>query len=103
MTRQLAAMSYFPPEWCSYSNYAGFLKHSMREQCVIPPDWALHTTHLASEWVEQQFLAHVSGRPLVDPPPGLDMPTLLSCGQLALRMAEAYRHPSEWTVSSPKI
>lgn len=75
----------------------------MREQCVIPPDWALHTTHLASEWVEQQFLAHVSGRPLVDPPPGLDMPTLLSCGQLALRMAEAYRHPSEWTVSSPEI
>ncbi|KAG1797831.1 uncharacterized protein HD556DRAFT_1440791 [Suillus plorans] len=59
---------------------------------VIPKDWALHATHSAGEWVEQQFLAHVAERLLVDPPPELDVETMLSCGQLALLMAEAYRH-----------
>jgi hypothetical protein len=41
----------------------------MCESCNIPPDWALHTTNMASEWVEQQFVAHISGQPLVVPPP----------------------------------
>jgi hypothetical protein len=67
----------------------------MRQLPVIPEDWALHTTNAASDWVEQQFLAHIAGRPLVDPPAELDPTTILSCGQLALLMAHAYQHPSE--------
>jgi hypothetical protein len=63
----------------------------MRQLPVIPEDWALHTTNAASDWVEQQFLAHIAGRPLVDPPAELDPTTILSCGQLALLMAHAYQ------------
>ncbi|KAG1856164.1 hypothetical protein F4604DRAFT_1932030 [Suillus subluteus] len=86
-------MSQISPEWCSYSNHADFLRNGVFRPAAIPPDWALHTTNIASEWVEQQFLAHIAGWPLVNPPPELDMVTMLSCGQLALRMAHAYQHP----------
>lgn len=89
------AMSNPFPEWSSYADHLSFVRSGMRTLPVIPEDWALHTTNVASEWVEQQFLAHIGGRPLVDPPPELDAITILSCGQLALLMAYAYEHPSE--------
>ncbi|KAG1721900.1 uncharacterized protein EDB91DRAFT_1256305 [Suillus paluster] len=76
----------------SYASHIAFLRNGMNLMPVIPEDWALHATNCASEWVEQQFLAHIAGGSLVDPPPGMDVPTLLSCGQLAWLMAEAYRH-----------
>lgn len=90
-----AIVSHLPTTGCPYASHLAFLQNGMNQFPVIPEDWALHTTHIASEWVEQQFLAHVAGRLLVDPPPGLDCPTLLSCGHLAFLMAEAYQHPSE--------
>ncbi|KAG1726349.1 uncharacterized protein EDB91DRAFT_1086802 [Suillus paluster] len=71
----------------------GEYQNGMNLMPVIPEDWALHATNSASEWVEQQFLAHIAGRSLVDPPPRMDIPTLLLCGQLAWLMAEVYRHP----------
>lgn len=83
-------MSQIPSEWCSYAGHIAFMRNGIGWFPVIPKDWALHATHLAGEWVEQQFLAHVAKRPLVDPPPELDIETMLSCGQLALLMAEAY-------------
>ncbi|KAG1843489.1 hypothetical protein F4604DRAFT_1689498 [Suillus subluteus] len=86
-------MSDISPEFLSYVNHMTFLRNGMSHLPVIPEDWALHTTNLASEWVEQQFLAHISGRPLVQPPPELDTMTLLSCGQLTSCMADAYRNP----------
>ncbi|KAG1868328.1 hypothetical protein DFJ58DRAFT_837967 [Suillus subalutaceus] len=85
-------MSQISPESCSYSNHADFLRNGVFRPARIPQDWALHTTNVASEWVEQQFLAHIAGWPLVNLPPKLDMVTMLSCGQLALRMAHAYQH-----------
>ncbi|KAG1823867.1 uncharacterized protein BJ212DRAFT_1476720 [Suillus subaureus] len=85
-------MSQIPPEWCSYASHAAFVRSSMCQLPMIPEDWALHTTHMASEWVDQQFLAHIAGRPLVNPLLGLDVYMMLSCGQLALRMAKAYQH-----------
>ncbi|KAG2048901.1 hypothetical protein BDR06DRAFT_1012551 [Suillus hirtellus] len=86
-------MSHLPTTRCPYASHLAFLWNSMNPSSPIPEDWALHTTHVASEWVEQQFLTHMAGRPLVDPLPGLDCPTLLSCRHLALLMAEAYQHP----------
>jgi hypothetical protein len=65
----------------------------MRQLPVIPEDWVLHTTNVASNRVEQQFLAHIAGRPLVDPPAELDPTTILSCRQLALLMAHTHQHP----------
>ncbi|KAG2352874.1 hypothetical protein BDR07DRAFT_1497472 [Suillus spraguei] len=70
-----------------------FLANAGNDIRAIHEDWALNTTNRVSEWVEQQFLAHVAGRTLLPPPPGVDMATLLSCGKLALFMAEAYQHP----------
>ncbi|KAG1778654.1 hypothetical protein EV702DRAFT_1196167 [Suillus placidus] len=86
-------MSCISPEWCLYSNNPAFLRNDLHEMCTIPQDWALRTTNAASTWVEQQFLVHTGSRPLVDPPPELDIHTMLSCRQLAVRMAEAYQHP----------
>ncbi|KAG1738076.1 uncharacterized protein EDB91DRAFT_1249372 [Suillus paluster] len=77
----------------SYASHIAFLRNGMNLMPVIPKDWALNATNCASEWVEQQFLAHIAGGSLVDPPPGMDVTTLLSCGQLAWLMAEVYRHP----------
>ncbi|KAG0699571.1 hypothetical protein DFH29DRAFT_1001909 [Suillus ampliporus] len=85
-------MSHIPPEWYSYASHLTFLRNGMNQIPEIPEDWALHTTNSASEWVEQQFLAHIAGRSLIAPPPGLDLQTVLSCGQLALLMANAYQH-----------
>lgn len=65
---------------------------------LIPQDWALKAVHMASEWVEQQFAAYVGGRSLVPAPPELDPETMLACGQMAFVLAEAYQHPSKWTM-----
>ncbi|KAG2341409.1 hypothetical protein BDR05DRAFT_1001790 [Suillus weaverae] len=88
-------MSHITPEFLSYASHAAFLRNSISQLPVIPEDWALQTTNVASEWVKQQFLAHIADRPLVQPPPELDTTTLLSSGQLALHMAYAYQHLKE--------
>ncbi|KAG1800083.1 hypothetical protein EV424DRAFT_1352186 [Suillus variegatus] len=59
----------------------------------IPRDWALNAVDIASEWVEQQFAAHVAGRPLIPEPQELDPETILACGHLAFVLTEAYQHP----------
>jgi hypothetical protein len=77
-------MSHVPPKWCAYPSRVAFFGNHITELPVIPTDWTLNITNVASEWVEQQFLAHIADRPLVESPPKLDVATLLSCGQLAL-------------------
>ncbi|KAG2337863.1 hypothetical protein BDR05DRAFT_952307 [Suillus weaverae] len=59
----------------------------------IPPDWALATTHIASEYVSCQFLALISGRPNVIPSLELDFVMLMACSKLASTLANAYRNP----------
>jgi hypothetical protein len=83
------------PEWSSYAGHLSFFTSRMTKLPVIPKDWTLHTTNVASAWVKQQFLAHIGSRPLVDPPPKLDPATMLSCGQLTLLMANVYQYLSE--------
>ncbi|KAG2740209.1 hypothetical protein P692DRAFT_20881074 [Suillus brevipes Sb2] len=94
-------MSHAAPECFAYPSHIAFFGNRVTELPIIPSDWALNITNIASEWVEQQFLAHIADRPLVEPPAELDAVTLLSCGQLALRMADAYKHPGEFIGSSP--
>jgi hypothetical protein len=94
-------MSHAAPECFAYPSHIAFFSNRITELPIIPSDWALNITNIASEWVEQQFLAHIADRPLVEPPAKLDAVTLLSCGQLALRMADAYKHPGEFIGSSP--
>ncbi|KAG2045438.1 hypothetical protein BDR06DRAFT_978209, partial [Suillus hirtellus] len=86
-------MTHIIGEGCPYASHLTFLRNGKSHIPLIPEDWALHTTNVTSEWVEQQFLAHVSGRPLINLPAGLDLLTLLSCGHLTFLMAKAYRHP----------
>jgi len=94
-------MSHAAPECFAYPSHIAFFGNRVTELPIIPSDWALNITNIASEWVEQQFLAHIADRPLVEPPAELDAVTLLSCGQLALRMSDAYKHPGEFIGSSP--
>ncbi|KAG1784522.1 uncharacterized protein HD556DRAFT_1314999 [Suillus plorans] len=87
-------MSDIPPEWSSCWDHVFHRLNKFHPLPEIPADWALHTVNLASEWVEQQYMAHLAGRPLIPPPPELDVPTILACSQLAFLLAEAYRNPS---------
>ncbi|KAG2748505.1 hypothetical protein P692DRAFT_20874819, partial [Suillus brevipes Sb2] len=59
----------------------------------IPPDWALATTHIASEYVSLQFLALIGGRPNAIPPLELDFVMLMACSKMASTLADAYRNP----------
>jgi hypothetical protein len=59
----------------------------------IPPDWALATTHIASEYVSRQFLALIFGWPNAIPPLELDFEMLKACSTLAGTLADAYRNP----------
>ncbi|KAG2058422.1 hypothetical protein BDR06DRAFT_968434 [Suillus hirtellus] len=79
--------------WESYHKQLGALDLDWHPTSFIPRDWALNVSDIASEWVEQQFAAHIAGRPLVSAPPELDPETMVVCGQLALVLAEAYQHP----------
>ncbi|KAG1901136.1 uncharacterized protein F5891DRAFT_1187832 [Suillus fuscotomentosus] len=92
-------MSHIPPEWSSYWDHVFHRLNKFHPLPEIPGDWALHTINLASEWVEQQYMAHLAGRPLIPPPPELDVPTILACGQLAFLLAEAYRNPIQLDIS----
>ncbi|KAG2100177.1 uncharacterized protein F5147DRAFT_777084 [Suillus discolor] len=80
--------------WESYHEQLGALDLACHPTSFIPWDWALNVTDIASEWVEQQFAAHIAGRPLVPAPPKLDPETMVACGQLASVLAEAYQHPN---------
>ncbi|KAG2744595.1 hypothetical protein P692DRAFT_20877798 [Suillus brevipes Sb2] len=86
-------MSHAAPECFAYPSHITFFGNCITELPIIPSDWVLNITNIASEWVEQQFLVHIADRPLVEPPAELDAVTLLSSSQLALRMADAYKHP----------
>ncbi|KAG1850784.1 hypothetical protein C8R48DRAFT_778127 [Suillus tomentosus] len=86
-------MSDIPPEWSSYWDHVFHRLNKFHPLPEILVDWALHTVNLASEWVEQQYMAHLAGRPLIPSPPKLDVPTVLACGQLAFLLAEAYWNP----------
>ncbi|KAG1853772.1 hypothetical protein C8R48DRAFT_675723 [Suillus tomentosus] len=79
--------------WESYHEQLGALDLACHPTSFIPRDWALNVADIASEWVEQQFAAHIAGRPLVPAPPELDPETMVACGQLASVLAEAYQHP----------
>ncbi|KAG1719567.1 hypothetical protein EDB19DRAFT_1918744 [Suillus lakei] len=59
----------------------------------IPPDWALATTHIASEYVSRQLLALIGGRPNAIPPLELDFVMLMACSKLASTLANAYQNP----------
>ncbi|KAG1730916.1 hypothetical protein EDB19DRAFT_1912755 [Suillus lakei] len=59
----------------------------------IPDDWALATTHIASEYVCHQFSTLVSGQPNILPPLELDFVMLMGCSKLASTLAATYRNP----------
>ncbi|KAG1857766.1 hypothetical protein F4604DRAFT_1685069 [Suillus subluteus] len=59
----------------------------------IPADWALSTTHIASEYVSRQFSVLIGVGPKVLPPIELDVVLLMACSTLARMLAEAYRNP----------
>ncbi|KAG2054013.1 hypothetical protein BDR06DRAFT_1008195 [Suillus hirtellus] len=79
--------------WVAYHEKLAALDLDTCPTSFIPQDWALNAVNIASKWVEQQFMAHVAGRPLVPAPLELDLETMLACGQLAFVLAEAYQHP----------
>ncbi|KAG2079941.1 uncharacterized protein F5147DRAFT_784638 [Suillus discolor] len=59
----------------------------------VPADWALATTHLASDYVCCQFYAIVGVTPKVLPPPELDVVLMLGCSHLARILVNAYLNP----------
>lgn len=91
----IPVMSDIPPEWSSYWDHVFHRLNKFHPLSKILADWALHTINLVREWVEQQYMAHLAGRPLIPPPPELDVPTVLACSQLAFLLAKAYRNPSQ--------
>ncbi|KAG1868408.1 hypothetical protein F4604DRAFT_1927265 [Suillus subluteus] len=80
-------------DWESYHAQLGATDCISHPTSYIPWDWALNVADIASEWVEQQFAAHIAGKPLVPAVLGLDPETVVVCGQLAFVLAEAYQHP----------
>ncbi|KAG1879008.1 uncharacterized protein F5891DRAFT_1204397 [Suillus fuscotomentosus] len=60
---------------------------------LIPADWALATTHIASDYVCCQFCAIVGVAPKILPPPELDVVLMLGCSHLARILADAYLNP----------
>jgi hypothetical protein len=69
----------------------------------IPPDWALATTHIASEYVSLQFLALIGGRPNTIPPLELDFVMLMACSKMASTLANAYRNPGMTLSAAPCV
>ncbi|KAG1851422.1 hypothetical protein DFJ58DRAFT_842127 [Suillus subalutaceus] len=59
----------------------------------IPADWALSTTHIASEYVSCQFSVLIGVGLKVLPPIELDVVLLMACSKLARTLAKAYRNP----------
>jgi hypothetical protein len=60
---------------------------------LLPADWALATTHLASDYVCCQFCAIVGVTLKVLPLPELDVVLMLGCSHLARILADAYLNP----------
>ncbi|KAG1758106.1 hypothetical protein EDD22DRAFT_957200 [Suillus occidentalis] len=85
-----AVASQLEEYWESYHEHPGALDLLCHP---TSQDWALNVTDIASAWVEQQFAAHVAGKPLVPAPVALDPEMMIACGQLASVLAEAYQHP----------
>ncbi|KAG1725106.1 hypothetical protein EDB19DRAFT_1915223 [Suillus lakei] len=59
----------------------------------IPDDWALATTHIASEYVYRPFSALVSGQLNVLPPLKLNFVMIMGCSKLASTLATTYHNP----------
>ncbi|KAG1831816.1 hypothetical protein EV424DRAFT_1534070 [Suillus variegatus] len=60
---------------------------------LVPADWALATTHLASDYVCHQFCVIVGVMLKVLPPPELDVVLMLGCSHLTRILANAYLNP----------
>ncbi|KAG1838482.1 hypothetical protein C8R48DRAFT_680080 [Suillus tomentosus] len=60
---------------------------------LIPADWALATTHIASDYVCRQFCAIVGVAPKILPPLELDVVLMLGCSHLPRIFANAYLNP----------
>ena len=76
---------------------------SCPHMAFIPQDWALHTTDIASQFMQQQFRNDVAGLPPVLPPWQLDVITLLGCRHLARVLAAAYLNPSKPFADSMRV
>ncbi|OJA18255.1 hypothetical protein AZE42_13245 [Rhizopogon vesiculosus] len=50
---------------------------------TLPKEWALHMTHMASEFVHAQFKNFLAGGPLLKPPQHLQAEISLACIELA--------------------
>ncbi|KAG2034365.1 hypothetical protein BDR03DRAFT_1013417 [Suillus americanus] len=59
----------------------------------IPADWALSTTHIASEYVSRQFSVLISVGPKILPLIELDVVLLMACSKLARTLTEVYHNP----------
>ncbi|KAG2056170.1 hypothetical protein BDR06DRAFT_970294 [Suillus hirtellus] len=68
---------------------------------LMPADWALATTHIASDYVYRQFCAIVGVMPKVLPPPELDVVLMLGCSHLA-RILAKLASSAALTTSSPQ-
>lgn len=62
---------------------------------TLPNEWALHTTHLASEFVYAQFISFKSGGPLLATLGHFEAEISLACIGLARTLADAYSNPSK--------
>ncbi|KAG2058522.1 hypothetical protein BDR06DRAFT_1004231 [Suillus hirtellus] len=60
---------------------------------LIPADWALATTHIASDYICRQFCAIVGVTPKVLLLLELDVVLMLGCSHLARILADAYLNP----------
>jgi hypothetical protein len=63
---------------------------------TLPKEWALHTTHMASEFVHAQFENFLSGSPLLEPPKHFQAEISLACIELARALSDAHSNPSKW-------
>ncbi|KAG1847075.1 hypothetical protein F4604DRAFT_1688194 [Suillus subluteus] len=65
----------------------------------IPANWALATTHLASDYVYHQFCSLIGVRPKVLPPAELNCILLMACSNLAKTLTDAYLNPVRYSES----
>ncbi|KAG2747988.1 hypothetical protein P692DRAFT_20874971 [Suillus brevipes Sb2] len=62
---------------------------------AVPANWALHTTCIASDFVQQLFDCNVAGnKQSILPPLDIDVPTMLACEELVQVLANTYSNPS---------
>ncbi|OJA15193.1 hypothetical protein AZE42_12191 [Rhizopogon vesiculosus] len=60
---------------------------------TLPKEWALHMTHMASEFVHAQFKNFLAGGPLLKPPQNFQAEISLACIELARALSDAHSNP----------